>query len=120
MGVDPPVVGCLDHVFDPRSSHTLGMRRLPIAEVVRLRCGDKVTIVVTASPPTSRAERVSASTNAQRALLDRFRRVVVATFPYPLTSRGDHDLYIDRDFGERTADQAIARVLLTHTAIALM
>ena len=104
--VDAPVVGRLNHVFDPRSSRTLGMRRLPITEVVRLRRGDEVTVVVTSSPPTSRADRVSASTNARRALLDGFGRVVVAALPCPLASRGDHDLHIDRNLGERTVDQA--------------
>ena len=104
--VDAPVVRRLDRVNNLRLSRSLEICRLPIAEVVRLQRGNKVTILVTASPPTSRANRVSASMNAKCALLGGFGRVVVASSPCPLTSRGDRNLHIDRDFGERTVNQA--------------
>jgi len=82
------------------------MRRLSIAEVVRLQRGDKVTVVVDASPPASRLDQSSPATKSCRTLLDGFGKAVLVACPGSLASRRERDEAIARDFERRTIHQA--------------
>ena len=58
-------VNCLS-VCDPRSSHTFGVRCLSLVKSVCLQHGDEVTVIIHASPPTSRLDQVSPATKSRR------------------------------------------------------
>ena len=82
------------------------MCRLSLDEAVCLQRGDKVTVVVHASPPTSWLDQISHATKSRRTLLGSFGKAVLIACPCSLVSREKRNQFITRKFAWRTIHQA--------------